>query len=57
MVSGIKTKLNRGEDLETILSGYKKLTDEEKDQLREEFKVEEVVEEEEPVKAKKKKKE
>ena len=31
---GIKIKLKRGEELETILSSYVKLTDEEKETIR-----------------------
>ena len=35
LINGIKVKLLRGEDLETILEGYVKLTEEEKTYIRE----------------------
>ena len=35
MVRVVKRKLAEGEDLEEILAGYQKLTDEEKEELRE----------------------
>lgn len=34
IVYGIKLKMQRGEELETILDSYKKLTDEEKETIR-----------------------
>lgn len=37
MVYGIKVKLKRGEDLESILESYTKLNDEEKEYLRRQF--------------------
>ncbi len=37
---GIKVKLDRGEELETILTSYIKLTDIEKQTIREAFKLE-----------------
>ena len=35
IIAGIRIKLARGEDLEGILESYVKLTDEEKDRIRE----------------------
>lgn len=37
MIKAIQIRLNRGEDLETILASYTKLTDEDKESLRKEF--------------------
>lgn len=37
MIKAIQIRLNRGEDLETILASYPKLTDEDKESLRKEF--------------------
>lgn len=37
MIKAIRIRLNRGEDLETILESYPKLTDEDKELLRKEF--------------------
>ncbi len=37
MIKAIQIRLNRGEDLETILADYTKLTDEDRESLREEF--------------------
>ena len=37
MLKAIRIRLNRGEDLETILESYPKLTDEDKESLRKEF--------------------
>ncbi len=34
IVYGVKLKMQRGEELETILDSYKKLTDEEKETIR-----------------------
>jgi hypothetical protein len=34
LIAGIKIKLNRGEDLEEILTSYVKLTEEEKQEIR-----------------------
>jgi hypothetical protein len=34
IIAGIKIKLSRGEDLETILSTYVNLTEEEKQEIR-----------------------
>lgn len=39
MVRGISLKLSRGEELEEVLSTYIKLTDEEKQQIREAIEV------------------
>ena len=35
LINGIKVKLSRGENLETILEGYVKLSEEEKEYIRE----------------------
>lgn len=35
LIAGIKIKLNRGEDLEEILTSYVNLTEEEKQEIRE----------------------
>ena len=37
LISGIRVKLARGENLEDILAGYVKLTEEEKEYIRESF--------------------
>ena len=37
LIAGIKIKLNRGEDLEEILTSYVKLTEEEKQEIRDHF--------------------
>jgi len=34
LIAGIKIKLNRGEDLEEILTSYVKLTEEDKQEIR-----------------------
>lgn len=44
MIRAIQIRLNRGEDLETILASYTKLTDEDKEALRKEFATEETAE-------------
>lgn len=40
ITAGIQVKLNRGEELEDILSSYTKLSEEEKNQIRSYFSIE-----------------
>lgn len=37
LIAGIKIKLNRGEDLEEILTSYVNLTEEDKQEIRDHF--------------------
>jgi hypothetical protein len=39
LIAGIKIKLNRGEDLEEILTSYVNLTEEEKQEIRDSLEV------------------